>query len=151
MQKGRGPIPGRHLGLALIAPDTSPRGPKVSGGSGGGLGLPATGPASISMPSEPPGHATTHATTTWCRVAGAAWTGTAPNDRPRAISGHSNGRATGPWVCALPQSRALKQLLSRAFAPIQPPQPRPWGEKAFSRYPSAPMAQLGSAWECVRA
>jgi S-formylglutathione hydrolase len=119
-----------ELGLIIVAPDTSPRGPDVPGdpegawdfGLGAGFYLNAT--------QEP-----------WARnyrmhdyvvqELPALIEGNFPVSAKRGISGHSMG-GHGALVCAL-RNPGRYQSLS-AFAPIGNPSNCPWGEKAFSRY-----------------
>jgi len=119
-----------ELGLALVMPDTSPRGKDVPGdpdgawdfGHGAGFYLNAT--------REP-----------WSRhyrmhdyvvhELPALVEGTFPINGRRGISGHSMG-GHGALVCALRNPGHYRSV--SAFAPISNPMNCPWGEKAFSRY-----------------
>lgn len=119
-----------ELGLALVVPDTSPRGKDVPGdpdeawdfGHGAGFFLNAT--------QEP-----------WARhyrmhdyvvhELPALVERHFPVNGRRGISGHSMG-GHGAMVCAL-RNPGRYQSVS-AFAPICNPMNCPWGEKAFSRY-----------------
>jgi S-formylglutathione hydrolase len=119
-----------ELGIALVVPDTSPRGKEVPGdpeeawdfGHGAGFYLNAT--------QEP-----------WARnyrmhdyvvhELPALVEKSFPVNGRRGISGHSMG-GHGALVCAL-RNPGRYQSVS-AFAPISNPMNCPWGEKAFSRY-----------------
>lgn len=119
-----------ELGIALVMPDTSPRGTEVPGdpegawdfGHGAGFYLNAT--------REP-----------WSRhyrmhdyvvhELPALVEKTFPVNGRRGISGHSMG-GHGALVCAL--RNPGRYLSVSAFAPISNPMNCPWGEKAFSRY-----------------
>ncbi|HLD64633.1 MAG TPA: S-formylglutathione hydrolase [Pseudomonas sp.] len=119
-----------ELGLVLVAPDTSPRGPEVPDdpdgawdfGLGAGFYLNAT---------EQP----------WARhyqmhdyvvqELPALIEANFPVSDRRGISGHSMG-GHGALVCAL-RNPGRYQSLS-AFAPIVNPMDCPWGQKAFGRY-----------------
>lgn len=117
-------------GLAIVAPDTSPRGAGIAGedddwdfGTGAGFYLDAT---------EPPwsahyrmGSHVSHELPGWAEAE-------FPIDATRrGITGHSMG-GHGALVLALSE-RGRWQSVS-AFAPIANPAAVPWGEKAFSRY-----------------
>ena len=66
MQKAGAQRMAAELGLIIVAPDTSPRGPGVPGDPDNAWTL-ASALASTSMPPRSPGRATTACTTTWCR------------------------------------------------------------------------------------
>ena len=119
-----------ELGLALITPDTSPRGAQVEGesdnwdfGVGAGFYLDAT--------QEP--WAKHWRTESWImrdllRVVCAQW----PVALTRiGIFGHSMG-GHGALTLALKHPGAFRSV--SAFAPICAPTQCPWGEKAFSGY-----------------
>lgn len=119
----------RH-GLALVAPDTSPRGAGVAGeddaydlGSGAGFYLDATREpwrAHYRM-----GSYISHELPELVRTCFAV------DDARRGIMGHSMG-GHGALVHALRAPQAWKSV--SAFAPICHPAVVPWGEKAFSAY-----------------
>ena len=117
------------LGLAIVCPDTSPRGTDLPGehesydfGSGAGFYLNAT---------QAP----------WCehyRMYDYVMVElprlieqTFPINDRRAISGHSMG-GHGALICALKNPGAFASV--SAFSPIANPSHCPWGEKAFSSY-----------------
>jgi len=130
MQKAGAHKLAAELGLIIVAPDTSPRGPEVPDdpdnawdfGLGAGFYVNAT--------QEP-----------WVRhyrmydyvvqELPALIEANFPVSDKRGISGHSMG-GHGALVCAL-RNPGRYQSLS-AFAPISNPSNCPWGEKAFSRY-----------------
>jgi len=130
MQKAGAHKLAAELGMIIVAPDTSPRGPEVPDdpdkawdfGLGAGFYLNAT--------QEP-----------WARhyrmydyvvqELPALIEANFPVSDKRGISGHSMG-GHGALVCAL-RNPGRYQSLS-AFAPISNPSNCPWGEKAFSRY-----------------
>jgi S-formylglutathione hydrolase len=118
-----------ELGLALIAPDTSPRGAGIAGeaehwdfGVGAGFYLDAT--------REP--WATRYRMESWILELLDVVTNLLPIDKDRiGITGHSMG-GHGALVLALRHPQVFKSL--SAFSPIANPTRCPWGEKAFSRY-----------------
>lgn len=130
MQKGGAHRLAAQLGMAIVAPDTSPRGEDVPGdpdgawdfGKGAGFYLNAT--------QDP-----------WARhyrmhdyvvqELPALVERVFPVTQQRAISGHSMG-GHGALVCALRNPGRYRSI--SAFAPIGNPSACPWGEKAFSLY-----------------
>jgi len=130
MQKAGAQRLAAELGLILVAPDTSPRGPDVPGdpdgawdfGHGAGFYVNATqAPWSRHyrmhdyVVHELPALIEAHF----------------PASQRRGISGHSMG-GHGALVCAL--RNPGRYLSVSAFAPIVNPMHCPWGEKALSRY-----------------
>ncbi|PWC76256.1 S-formylglutathione hydrolase [Azospirillum sp. TSH64] len=119
-----------ELGLAIVAPDTSPRGEGVPGdpdnswdfGLGAGFYVDAT---------EQPwaGHYRMHDYVT--RELPALIEANYPVTDKRSVAGHSMG-GHGALVCALKHPGFYKAV--SAFAPIVNPAAVPWGEKAFGRY-----------------
>ncbi len=139
MQKAGAQRLAAELGLIIVAPDTSPRGPEVPGdpdggwdfGLGAGFYLNATQAPWAShyrmhdyVVDELPALIEAHF----------------PVSGKRGIFGHSMG-GHGALVCAL-RNPGRYQSLS-AFAPICNPMNVPWGEKAFSRY----LGDDRSAWQ----
>ncbi|GBQ54322.1 S-formylglutathione hydrolase [Komagataeibacter swingsii] len=119
----------RH-GIALVAPDTSPRGAGVAGeddaydlGTGAGFYLDATTPAwrAHYRMGTYVSHELPELTQDVFAIDGAR----------RGIMGHSMG-GHGALVHALRAPAAWKSV--SAFAPICHPAIVPWGEKAFSTY-----------------
>ena len=137
MQKAGAQRLAAELGLILVAPDTSPRGPDVPGdpdgawdfGHGAGFYVNATqAPWSDHyrmhdyVVHELPALIEAHF----------------PASQRRGISGHSMG-GHGALVCAL--RNPGRYLSVSAFAPIVNPMHCPWGEKALSRYLGEDRAQ----------
>ncbi|MGL1832642.1 S-formylglutathione hydrolase [Rhodocyclaceae bacterium SMB388] len=142
MQKAGAHRMAAELGLIIVAPDTSPRGPDVPGdpdgawdfGHGAGFYLNATqAPWSRHyrmhdyVVDELPALIEAHF----------------PASGARGISGHSMG-GHGALVCALRNPGRYRSV--SAFAPITHPMDCPWGEKAFSRYLGEDRAQW-RAWD----
>jgi S-formylglutathione hydrolase len=119
-----------ELGLMLVAPDTSPRVPRLAGddadwdfGLGAGFYVDATeGPWSAHY------RMYSYVTRELPEVVAAHF----PADRERqGIFGHSMG-GHGALVCALRNPAQYCSL--SAFAPIAAPMQCPWGRKAFTGY-----------------
>jgi len=139
MQKAGAMRVAAELGIALVAPDTSPRGACVPGdpdgawdfGHGAGFYLNAT--------QEPwAAHYRMHD-----YVVGELpelIEANLPIDARRGISGHSMG-GHGALLCAL--RNPGRYLSVSAFAPISHALASPWGQKAFLRYLGADRA----AWK----
>jgi S-formylglutathione hydrolase len=137
MQKAGAQRMAAELGLIIVAPDTSPRGPEVPGDPDGGWDF-GLGAGFYLNASEAP----------WARhyrmhdyvvhELPALIEDNFPVSEQRGISGHSMG-GHGALVCAL-RNPGRYQSLS-AFAPICNPMAAPWGEKAFSRYLGADRSQ----------
>ena len=126
-----------RLGLAIIAPDTSPRGTHVADdaaydlGQGAGFYVDATEP-----PWAP--HFSMYSYIT--QELRALVAGSFPIDAARqAISGHSMG-GHGALVLGLRNPSLYKSI--SAFAPIVTPSECPWGKKAFTAY----LGEERSAW-----
>ncbi|EKF73827.1 esterase [Alcanivorax hongdengensis A-11-3] len=129
MQKAGAQRRAAELGLALVCPDTSPRGTDLPGehdsydfGSGAGFYVNATqAPWSQHyrmydyVTEELPALVNEHF----------------PLNGRQAISGHSMG-GHGALICALKNPHRYTSV--SAFAPITHPVACPWGEKAFSGY-----------------
>jgi S-formylglutathione hydrolase len=119
-----------ELGLALIVPDTSPRGAGIAGetaawdlGAGAGFYLDAT---------QAPWAAHYRMYSYLRDELRAAVCEQLPVDRARlGIFGHSMG-GHGALVMALRNPTLFRSV--SAFAPIAAPMQCPWGEKAFSAY-----------------
>lgn len=129
MQKAGAHRVAAELGMAIVCPDTSPRGTDLPGehdsydfGSGAGFYVDAT---------EPPwsGHYRMYHYVT------DELPDLVHNEFPlngqEAISGHSMG-GHGALICALHNPERYQSV--SAFAPICHPVNCPWGEKAFSGY-----------------
>ena len=127
-----------ELGLALVVPDTSPRGLGYSGeadsydfGLGAGFYVDAT---------EPPWSRGYRMYSYVTRELPALVAAHFPLDPHRAaVFGHSMG-GHGALTIALRNPRAYASV--SAFAPIASPMRCPWGEKAFARY----LGPERSAW-----
>ncbi len=130
MQKAGAQRIAAELGIIIVAPDTSPRGPQVAAdpdgawdfGLGAGFYINATETPYAQnyqmydyVVSELPALVETHF----------------PASDARSISGHSMG-GHGALVCALRNPGRYRSV--SAFSPISNPMKCPWGEKAFSRY-----------------
>jgi S-formylglutathione hydrolase len=119
-----------ELGLIIVAPDTSPRGPQVPGdpdgawdfGLGAGFYLNAT---------EAPYARNYQMYDYVVDELPALIEANFPASDMRSISGHSMG-GHGALVCALRNPGRYRSV--SAFSPIAHPMKCPWGEKAFSRY-----------------
>ena len=119
-----------ELGLILVAPDTSPRGPDVPDdpegawdfGLGAGFYVNAT---------QAPWSQHYHMYNYVAHELPALIEANFPATNQRSISGHSMG-GHGALVCAL-RNPGRYQSVS-AFSPIVNPMHCPWGEKAFSHY-----------------
>lgn len=119
-----------ELGLALIIPDTSPRGVDIPGqdeainiGTGAGFYVNAT---------ESPWSAHYRMDEYITRELVAAVNANLPVDPERkSISGHSMG-GHGALVLGLRNADAYRSI--SAFAPISAPSHCPWGQEAFTAY-----------------
>jgi S-formylglutathione hydrolase len=118
-----------ELGLAIVCPDTSPRGTNLPGehddwdfGSGAGFYVNAT---------QTPWSAHYNMYDYVSKELPALVEAQLPVTDKRSVSGHSMG-GHGALMCAL-KDPDLFQSVS-AFAPICHPSESPWGVKAFSHY-----------------
>ena len=117
------------LGLALVAPDTSPRGDDVPDaeewdlGSGAGFYVDAT-----ESPWASHYRMYSYVTEELPRVVQTAF---AVNSTRQGIFGHSMG-GHGALVCGLRHPDRYRSI--SAFAPIAAPSQCPWGQKAFRHY-----------------
>lgn len=118
-----------ELGLAIVCPDTSPRGTDLPGehddwdfGSGAGFYVNAT---------QPPwsGHYRMYDYVS--KELPALIEAELPVTDQRSVSGHSMG-GHGALMCALKDPQSYRSV--SAFAPICHPSESPWGVKAFSHY-----------------
>ena len=130
MQKAGAMRAAADLGIAIVAPDTSPRGPDVPGDPDGAWDFGLGAGFYVNATQEP-----------WARhyrmhdyvvhelpaLVEAAF----PVSDRRGVSGHSMG-GHGALVCALRNPGRYRSV--SAFAPIVNPMTAPWGEKAFGRY-----------------
>ncbi len=130
MQKAGAQRMAAELGIALVAPDTSPRGPDVPGDPEGSWDFGLGAGFYVNATQEP-----------WARhyrmhdyvvhELPQLVEAELPFSGRRGISGHSMG-GHGALVCAL-RNPGRYQSLS-AFAPITNPTESAWGQKAFSRF-----------------
>ena len=119
-----------ELGLAIVAPDTSPRGEGVPGDPDGAWDFGQGAGFYVDATEEPwARHYRMHDYVT--RELPALVEGNFPVSGRRSIAGHSMG-GHGALVCALKHPGFYKAV--SAFAPIVNPAAVPWGEKAFGRY-----------------
>ncbi|MET0355813.1 MAG: S-formylglutathione hydrolase, partial [Cellvibrio sp.] len=129
MQKAGAQQIAAKLGIAIICPDTSPRGVKIKGeddsydfGSGAGFYVNAT-----QKPWNKHYRMYDYIAEELPKVARANF----PLNGKESISGHSMG-GHGALVLALRQPGRYASV--SAFAPIVNPSTSPWGQKAFSGY-----------------
>jgi len=129
MQKAGAQKLAARLGLAIVCPDTSPRGLALPGeddsydfGSGAGFYLNAT---------EQPWASHYRMYDYVVQELPQLVEKELPVTADRAISGHSMG-GHGALVCALRNPGRYKSV--SAFAPIANPMDCPWGQKAFAGY-----------------
>jgi len=141
MQKAGAHKLASELGLAIVCPDTSPRGTNLPGehddfdfGSGAGFYINATREPWNQhykmfdyVTEELPGLVREHLPI---------------NDR-QSISGHSMG-GHGALICALKKPELYRSV--SAFAPITNPSQCAWGEKAFTGY-LGPDRETWKAWD----
>lgn len=117
-----------ELGIAIVAPDTSPRGKDVADadsydlGQGAGFYLNAT---------QEPWNKHYHMYDYVVEELPALIESTFPVTDKRSISGHSMG-GHGALVVALRNAAAYQSV--SAFSPICHPSITPWGKKAFAAY-----------------
>lgn len=137
MQKAGAQRLAAELGIAIVAPDTSPRGTGVPGDPDGAWDFGLGAGFYVNATEEP-----------WRRhyrmydyvveELPALVEAHFPVSDARAISGHSMG-GHGALVCALKNPGRYRSV--SAFAPIANPSACPWGEKAFARYLGADRAR----------
>ncbi|MGE0596253.1 MAG: S-formylglutathione hydrolase [Hyphomonadaceae bacterium] len=117
-----------HHGLAIVAPDTSPRGEGVADAPGYDLGQ---GAGFYIDATEAPWSAHYKMESYVTRDLIAAIEASFPLQAKRSLFGHSMG-GHGALTLAMKHPRLFKSV--SAFAPIASPTRCPWGEKAFSTY-----------------
>ncbi len=130
MQKAGAHRLAAELGLIIVAPDTSPRGPDVPDDPDGAWDFGLGAGFYLNATQQP-----------WAQhyrmydyvvdELPALIEANFPVSDKRGISGHSMG-GHGALVCALKNPGRYRSV--SAFAPITNPLNCPWGEKAFSRY-----------------
>lgn len=129
MQKAGAQRVAAELGLAIVCPDTSPRGTDLPGehdsydlGSGAGFYVNAT-----QAPWSEHYRMYDYVTSELPAIVAAHF----PVTERCSISGHSMG-GHGALICALKNPEQYESV--SAFAPITNPVNCPWGEKAFTTY-----------------
>ncbi|MDT3670088.1 MAG: S-formylglutathione hydrolase [Aromatoleum sp.] len=130
MQKAGAHRVAAELGVALVAPDTSPRGTGVPGDPDGGWDF-GLGAGFYVNASEPPWNRHYRMHDYVVDELPALVEAELPVDSRRAVSGHSMG-GHGALVAAL--RNPGRYLSVSAFAPITHPVAVPWGQKAFGRF-----------------
>jgi S-formylglutathione hydrolase len=144
MQKAGAQRLAAQLGIAIVTPDTSPRGSEVPGdpdgswdfGHGAGFYVNAT-----QAPYDRHYRMYDYVVHELPALVEAAL----PVTARRAISGHSMG-GHGALICAL--KNPGRYVSVSAFAPICHPSVVPWGEKALSRY-LGPDRAVWAEWDAV--
>lgn len=138
MQKAGALKKAARLGMAIVCPDTSPRGLDLPGehdsydfGSGAGFYVNAT-----RQPWAPHYRMYDYVVKELPQLV----EGHLPVTEGRSVSGHSMG-GHGALIAALKNPGRYKSV--SAFAPIANPSECPWGQKAFSGY----LGDDRSAWE----
>ncbi|KPP96942.1 S-formylglutathione hydrolase [Marinobacter sp. HL-58] len=138
MQKAGAQKKAARLGMALVCPDTSPRGLNLPGehdsydfGSGAGFYINAT-----RQPWAPHYRMYDYVVKELPQLV----EGHLPVTEDRSISGHSMG-GHGALIAALKNPGRYRSV--SAFAPIANPSECPWGQKAFSGY----LGDDPKAWE----
>ena len=133
------------LGLAVVAPDTSPRGPEVPTDPDGAWDF-GHGAGFYVDASEAPWSRHYRMGTYVSEELPALLEAELPLTDRRGISGHSMG-GHGALVSALRHPGRYRSV--SAFAPICRPSACPWGEKAFSRYLGPDRARW-QEWDACR-
>ena len=119
-----------ELGLAIVAPDTSPRGPEVPGDPDGAWDFGLGAGFYVNATQQP--YAQHYRMYDYVvEELPELIEQNFPVNAQRGIAGHSMG-GHGALICALRNPGHYRSL--SAFAPIANPMDCPWGEKAFSRY-----------------
>ncbi|OJF69314.1 S-formylglutathione hydrolase [Alteromonas sp. V450] len=139
MQKAGAMKLAAELGMAIVAPDTSPRGEGVPDdennaydfGLGAGFYVDATQP-----PWDKNYQMYSYITEELPSLIEEAF----PVTKEKAISGHSMG---GHGALVIGMSNQNKYVSVSAFSPISNPSNCPWGQKAFSQY----LGNDKSSWE----
>lgn len=143
MQKAGAQRIAAELGIALIAPDTSPRGDNVADDPGYDLGK---GAGFYLNATQTPWAAHYRMYDYVTSELPALLQSQLPLSDQRAISGHSMG-GHGALICAL-REPALYRSVS-AFSPISHPITCPWGTKAFTAYLGEDIAHWQD-WDTVQ-
>lgn len=117
-----------ELGIAIVAPDTSPRGEQVPDDAGYDLGK---GAGFYLNATQPPWNKHFHMYDYIVNELPELVESTFPVNHQRAISGHSMG-GHGALTIALKNPDRFQSV--SAFSPICNPVSCPWGKKAFTAY-----------------
>ncbi len=145
MQKAGAQRRAAQLGLALVAPDTSPRGDQVPGDPDGGWDFGHGAGFYVDASEEPwARHYRMHSYVV--QELPALLEAELPLNGRRGISGHSMG-GHGALVCALRHPGRYSAV--SAIAPIANPSRCPWGQKAFAHLLGADPAAW-AAWDACR-
>ena len=130
MQKAGALRVAAELGIAIVAPDTSPRGAQVPGDPDGAWDFGHGAGFYVNATQQPwAEHYRMHDYVVF--ELPELIEASLPVNTRRGLSGHSMG-GHGALVCALRNPGRYRSL--SAFAPISHALASPWGEKAFSRY-----------------
>ncbi len=133
-----------ELGLAIVAPDTSPRGAHVPGDPDGSWDFGHSAGFYVDATEAP--WAANYRMYSYIRDELPSVLGSLPLDLSRlSISGHSMG-GHGALILALKNPGRYRSV--SAFAPICAPSEVPWGEKAFGRFLGADRA-LWKDWDAT--
>ncbi|UYM17107.1 S-formylglutathione hydrolase [Endozoicomonas euniceicola] len=128
MQKAGAQRIAAELGIAIVAPDTSPRGEGVANDEGYDLGQGAGFYVNATQaPWDRHYRMYDYVTSELPALIEANF----PVNTRRSIAGHSMG-GHGALVCAL--KNPDRYLSASAFSPISHPSQTPWGQKAFTAY-----------------
>lgn len=128
MQKAGAFKAAAELGIAIVAPDTSPRGDEVANDEGYDLGQ---GAGFYVNATQAPWNRHYHMYDYIVNELPALIEATFPVTTQRAISGHSMG-GHGALTIAMKNPKRYSSV--SAFSPISNPINCPWGQKAFSSY-----------------
>lgn len=139
MQKAGAMRLAAELGMAIVAPDTSPRGENVPDDADGNYDF-GLGAGFYVDATEAPWNTHYKMYSYVTEELPALIEESFPVTKERAISGHSMG-GHGALVIGLRNSN--KYVSVSAFSPIANPSDCPWGQKAFSNYLGSDSAQ----WE----
>lgn len=131
-----------ELGLAIVTPDTSPRGPDVPGDPDGAWDF-GQGAGFYLNASEPPWNRHYRMYDYVVQELPQLIERAFPVCDRRGIAGHSMG-GHGALICALKNPGRYRSV--SAFSPICHPMACPWGEKAFSGY-LGPDREQWKAWD----
>lgn len=141
MQKAGANRVAAELGIAIVAPDTSPRGDDVANDDGYDLGQ---GAGFYVNATESPWNRHYRMYDYVLNELPALVESVFPVSDQRSVAGHSMG-GHGALVLALRNPAKFRSV--SAFSPISNPVNCPWGEKAFSAY----LGDDKSAWEAYDA